>query len=103
MSYRSPNYKPETPFDNIESSHRYVSLLAEAIEVSLADVQADIEQAKAEGAQRRVEALQLVHFKLTRLAANMSGSRRILNDLRSLRRLLLEERTLSKAFRQTAG
>ena len=33
MSYRS-----ETPFDNIESSHEYVSLLAEAIEVTLTEV-----------------------------------------------------------------
>ena len=98
MSYRS-----ETPFDNIESSHEYVSLLAEAIEVTLAEVEADMALATADGATRRVEALQLVHFKLTRLAANMTGSRRILNDLRSLRRLLLEERTLPKAFRQAAG
>ncbi len=98
MSYRS-----ETPFDNIESSHEYVSLLAEAIEVTLAEVEADMAQATAEQAGRRVEALQLVHFKLTRLAANMTSSARILNDLRSLRRLLLEERTLAKAFRQTAG
>ena len=98
MSYRS-----ETPFDNIESSHEYVTLLAEAIEVTLAEVEADIALAKADEAGRRVEALQLVHFKLSRLASNMTSSRRILNDLRSLRRLLLEERTLPKAFRQTTG
>jgi hypothetical protein len=98
MSYRS-----ETPFDNIESSHEYVSLLAEAIEVTLTEVEADIALATADGATRRVEALQLVHFKLTRLATNMTGSRRILNDLRSLRRLLLEERSLPKVFRQAAG
>ena len=29
--------KDETPFDNIESSHEYVSLLAEAIRVALAE------------------------------------------------------------------
>jgi hypothetical protein len=97
------NYRSETPFDNIESSHKYVSLLAEAIETTLAEVEADMESARNDGASRRVEALQLVHFKLTRLAANMTGSRLILNDLRSLRRLLLEERTLSKVFRQSAG
>ena len=98
MSYRS-----ETPFDNIESSHEYVTLLAEAIEVTLAEVEADIALAKADEAGRRVEALQLVHFKLSRLASNMTSSRRILNDLRSLRRLLLEERSLPKVFRQTTG
>jgi hypothetical protein len=98
MSYRS-----ETPFDNIESSHEYVTMLAEAIETTLAEVEADIALATADGATRRLEALQLVHFKLTRLVANMTASGRILNDLRSLRRLLLEERTLPKALRHAAG
>ena len=97
------SYNPETPFDSIESSHQYVSLLADAIEATLAEVEADIAIATADGATRRLEALQLVHFKLKRLAANMTGSRLILNDLRTLRRLLLEERTLPRAFRQAAG
>jgi hypothetical protein len=98
MSYRS-----ETPFDNIESSHEYVSLLADAIEEAMAEVEADIALAGADGAQRRKEALQLVLFNLNKLNSHMSGSRRILNDLRTLRRLLLEERTLVKVYRQAAG
>jgi hypothetical protein len=98
MSYRS-----ETPFDNIESSHEYVTLLSEAIEIALAEVEADIALAGADGADRRKEALQLVFFNMNKLKANMSSSRRILNDLRTLRRLLLEERTLAKVYRQTAG
>jgi hypothetical protein len=98
MSHRS-----ETPFDNIESSHEYVCLLAEAIEVALAEVDADIALAGADGADRRKEALQLVHFKMNKLQGHMTASRRILNDLRSLRRLLLEERTLGKVYRQAAG
>jgi hypothetical protein len=98
MSYRS-----ETPFDNIESSHEYVSLLASAIEEALAEVEADIALAGADGAQRRKEALQLVLFNLNKLNSHMTGSRRILNDLRTLRRLLLEERSLPKVYRQAAG
>jgi hypothetical protein len=39
-----------------------------------------------------VEAIQLVAYKLDRLAWHIDGSRRILNDLRTLRRLLLGER-----------
>ena len=97
------SHRPETPFDSIESSHEYVSLLTEAIEATIAEVEADIALARVDEAGRRLEALQLVHFKLTRLAANMTSSRRILNDLRSLRRLLLEERTLAKALRHVAG
>ena len=67
MSHRS-----ETPFDNIESSHEYVSLLAEAIEVALAEVEADIALAGADGADRRKEALQLVLFNMNKLQGHMT-------------------------------
>jgi hypothetical protein len=36
------------------------------------------------------------------LRSHMTSSRRILNDLRTLRRLLLEERSLTKVYRQAA-
>jgi len=98
MSQRS-----ETPFDNIESSHEYVTLLAEAIEVAIAEVEADIAFAGADGAERRTQALQLVLFNMNKLQGHMTSSRRILNDLRTLRRLLLEERSLTKVYRQAAG
>jgi hypothetical protein len=97
MSYRS-----ETPFDNIESSHEYVTLLADAIAVALSEVEADIALAGADGADRRKEALQLVLFNMNKLKMHVTSSRRILNDLRTLRRLLLEERTLAKVYRQAA-
>jgi hypothetical protein len=97
MSHRS-----ETPFDNIESSHEYVSLLADAVSEALAEVEADIARAGADGANRRKEALQLVHFNLTKLTGHMTSSGRILNDLRTLRRLLLDERSLETAWRQAA-
>ena len=98
MSHRS-----ETPFDNIESSHGYVSLLAEAIDVALAEAEADLALAGADGADRRKEALQLVIFNMNKLKGHMTSSRRILNDLRTLRRLLLEERSLEKVHRRSAG
>lgn len=82
----------ETPFDNIESAHEYVGLLVEALEESEGAVQEDIERAETEGAQRRLEALQLVAHKLAKLKVHVTTSRRILNDLRTLRRLLLRER-----------
>ena len=41
---------------------------------------------------RRKQALQLVDCKLDKLSPQITASRRILNDLRTLRRLLLEER-----------
>ena len=83
----------ETPFDSIEGSHEYVALLAEALEEACTDVEAEISLAVAEGADRRKEALQLVAYNLAKLNLHMTTSRRILNDLRTLRRLLLAERS----------
>lgn len=86
------SYDPETPFDSIEGSQEYVSLLAEAVEEARKEVDADVALAIADGAERRREALQLVSYKLGKLNLHMTSSRRILNDLRTLRRLLLDER-----------
>lgn len=86
------SYDPETPFDSIEGSQEYVSLLADAIEEARQEVDADIAVALTEGADRRRDALQLVSYNLAKLTLHITTSRRILNDLRTLRRLLLAER-----------
>ncbi|HMD72153.1 MAG TPA: hypothetical protein VKF41_12450 [Bryobacteraceae bacterium] len=85
----------ETPFDSIEGSHEYVAMLAEAVDEARRDVEADIAAAEQEGADRRKEALLLISYNLAKLNLHITTSRRILNDLRSLRRLLLSERTAS--------
>ena len=90
------SYKPETPFDNIESAQQYVELLREAIEESKRDVDADIARAESNRLERQVRALQLVSNGLMKLGQQMTTSLRILNDLRTLRRLLLQERNLNK-------
>ena len=87
---------PETPFDTIEGSQEYVSLIAEAIEEARKDVDADIASAIAVGAERRREALELVSYNLAKLTVHIATSHRILNDLRTLRRLLLGERTVGE-------
>ena len=86
------NDYPETPFDSIEDSQEYVALLAEAIGEARSEVEADIAVAAADGAERRRDALQLVSYNLSKLDQHITTSRRILNDLRTLRRLLLAER-----------
>ncbi|HWB99960.1 MAG TPA: hypothetical protein VG672_24800 [Bryobacteraceae bacterium] len=86
------SYESETPFDSIECSQEYVSLLAEAIEEARREVESDIAIAVKERAERRREALQLVSYNLAKLSLHITTSRRILNDLRTLRRLLLAER-----------
>ncbi|MDE3167170.1 MAG: hypothetical protein KGN36_15310 [Acidobacteriota bacterium] len=87
-------YEAETPFDSIESSHEYVAMLAEAVEEARRDVETEIHEAEREGADRRKEALLLVSYNLAKLNLHITSSRRILNDLRTLRRLLLAERGL---------
>ena len=89
-------FKPETPFDNIESAQQFVGLLIEAIEESRADVDADIARAESNLSERQKQALQLVSDTLSKLSDHMTTSRRMLNDLRTLRRMLLEERQLGK-------
>ena len=88
------SYQPETPFDNIEGSHEYVALLAEAVDEARRDVEAELALAERDGADRRKEALLLVSYNLAKLNLHITSSRRVLNDLRTLRRLLLAERGL---------
>lgn len=85
-------YTPETPFDSIEGSHEYVALLAEALAEARRDVEEEVAAAERDHADRRKQALLLVSYNLAKLHLHITSSRRILNDLRSLRRLLLAER-----------
>ena len=84
----------ETPFDSIEGSHEYVALLAEALSEARGEIEIEIRAAENEGADRRKQALLLVSYNLDKLNLHITSSRRILNDLRSLRRILLAERGL---------
>jgi hypothetical protein len=52
----------------------------------------EITDAIQPGVARNKQALQLVKYKLTVLVSHMVVSKRLLNDLRKLRRLILEER-----------
>jgi hypothetical protein len=82
----------QTPFDGVENAHDYVRLLGEAIAEAKSEIEADLAQAAKAGSERRVQALQIVQFKLDKLEQHLKTSSRLLNDLRSLRRLLLDER-----------
>jgi hypothetical protein len=56
------------------------------------EVETEMVRAASPEEARRKQALQLVNFKLEKLSTHIVASRRILNDLRMVRRLLLEER-----------
>jgi hypothetical protein len=82
----------ETPFDSVESAHEYLRLLSEAMHEARRDIESDIATQAGSAVPRRMEALRLVLYKLDKLEQHMLASRRVLNDLRTLRRLLLQER-----------
>jgi hypothetical protein len=76
------------PFDSLESSHEYIALLCEALAEARTTIGEELALAETAGPGRRVEALQLVSYKLTQLDDHLRASRRILNDLRLLRRII---------------
>jgi hypothetical protein len=80
------------PFDSIESAQEFMGLLSEAIEEAIRDIEDDRKTGQKEGQARRVEALNLALYKLKSLDQHVDKSRRILKDLRSIRRILIGER-----------
>src|SRR5690242_9538810 len=84
----------ETPFDSVENAQAYIQLLIEALAEAKKEVADDAQSARASRSarsERRLQALRLVEYKLHRLEHHLSTSGRMLNDLRRLRRLLLDE------------
>jgi hypothetical protein len=78
----------DTPFETIESALEYVTLLARQVEDVGTGIVEDISTAAEMRASRRVDALRLVDYKLRQLTTHLAASRRILNDLRMLRRVV---------------
>ena len=88
------NKRIEAPFDSIENAHRYIKLLGETVTENLNDIDTEIIAATESGLDRRLQALRIVYYKLQKLDQQLHACSRTLNDLRSLRRLLLEEREI---------
>jgi hypothetical protein len=87
----SPN-EIEQPFDSIESAQDFLTVLASTILDEMKDLKRDYEVAVRDGEERRGRAIELAMFKLKTLSCYVQKSRRALNDLRMLRRLILNER-----------
>ncbi len=83
----------QSPFDNIENAQDYLVLLSQAIDEARQNVAADLLTEANAKLPRRLEAVRLALYKLEKLEQHIKVSRRLLNDLRTLRRLLFEERT----------
>ncbi|MBZ5724533.1 MAG: hypothetical protein LAP87_06005 [Acidobacteriia bacterium] len=70
-----------------------MDLLAETILDSIKDLNRDHQIALEEAQERRARAIELTIYKLKTLNSHIHKSRLLLNDLRTLRRLILNERT----------
>lgn len=79
-------------FESIESAQEYLALLSQTVIEAQADTQADMDTETNGQPKRHVEALRMVSYNLEKLDRHLKLSRRILNDLRILRRLLHGER-----------
>lgn len=79
-------------FDSLESAHDFINLLAETTVEAKRELTIDIEGAAVPS--RRLDVLQVALYNLLKLELHVNRTSRILNDLRTLRRLLFEERRL---------
>jgi hypothetical protein len=81
-----------TPFDSIESAHEYIGLLCEALDDAHRTIGQEIADPCEFTGARHLDALRLADYKLKSLRQHFVASRRLLTDLRTLRRYLLDER-----------
>jgi hypothetical protein len=110
-AYRStPAYLAQTlvaaipkSFDSIESVQDFMAVLA----ATLLDVMKELNSARQEALdidqERRARALEIALFKVKMLSFYVHKSRRALNDLRTLRRLVTDERVTSERAMAAAG
>jgi len=82
----------EQPFDSIESAQDFMNVLAETILDAFKDLHRDYVTAVRDGQTRRAQAIELALFKAKSLSCHVYKCRRTLNDLRTIRRLILNER-----------
>ena len=82
----------EQPFDSIESAHEFMNVLADTILDAMKDLKHEHRLALQDGYDRRAQAIELAQLKLKMLSCDVHRSRRALNDLRMIRRLIMNER-----------
>jgi hypothetical protein len=80
----------EDQFETLESAHDFVALLAETVAEAKRELERDVQREAAPS--RRLDALRIAAYNVDKLELHLKRSRRILNDLRAVRRLLFEER-----------
>ena len=95
----SQESQAETKFGSIEGASEYLGLLLESVNEAREDLDVETGLAAEAGAERRQQAIQLATYKLAQLKTHLTTSRRLLNDLRTIRRLLFAERQVGPLVR----
>ncbi len=96
------NKKRENPFESIESAHEFVTMLSEEITEAKREIEEHIQLASQSPNLRSKDALQIAHYNLLKLEGHLNNSSRILNDLRTLRRLMFSERPIAVEAQEPA-
>lgn len=80
----------EHQFETLESAQDFVKLLAETVTEAKHELESDVQRESLPS--RRLDALRIALYNLNKLELHVTQTSRLLNDLRTLRRLLFEER-----------
>jgi hypothetical protein len=80
-----------TPFDDLESAHEYLRLLAVQVHEVTSEIHEQIASTGTARKNRELDALRLVAYKLQQLHMHVSSARGVVNDLRMLRRVLTSD------------
>lgn len=92
----SVGQRADALFDTIESAYKYVLLLVEVVSDVRNDLEKEVSCEQATHFRRKLGAVRLALYNLDKLQLHMRAGSRILNDLRSFRRLLFDERSTVK-------
>ena len=90
-------------FDSIESAQDFMKVLADIVLDSMKDLDTVRQTALREGQPRQAQAIELAIFKLKTLNCHVYKSRILLNDLRTVRRLIMNERQPKPRVMAAAG
>ncbi len=82
----------EQPFDSIESAQEFVEVLSNMVLDAVKELREQHQDALLSAQDRRAQAIALALLKLKTLNCSLFKSRRALNDLRLLRKLIVDER-----------
>lgn len=78
----------DAPFSTIENAHEFLGFLGEAIDEAIVEVRKELAGCAGPQQERQLDAWRVVLHTTTKLSSHVATSRRLLNDLRTLRNLL---------------